>query len=99
MLIAPKPKMNVSSDSHVKIDVDFARVRTWPEFPERSARRPVIGRIAIGPTMKTAVPTWRMLMMVSMTPSLRLTEGFYEVARAAWISPGSPPPAAGVEGH
>ena len=68
--IAPKPSRNTISESQLNTIVDFASTATWPPLPARTARIAVMGRIAIGPTMKTAVVTCRIEIRVSMPPSL-----------------------------
>jgi hypothetical protein len=50
----------------VKTNTDFANVVIWAAFPERIALNPVMGRMAIGPTMKTAATTCKTLKSVSM---------------------------------
>ncbi len=62
----PNPSTNTMSDSQLKIIVDFASTDTCAPFPARTARIAVIGRIAIGPMMKTAVTTCRTLSRISM---------------------------------
>ncbi|GGR36680.1 hypothetical protein GCM10010196_33260 [Agromyces mediolanus] len=69
MPMTPKPSTKTMSESQLKIVVDFASTRTCAALPARTARIAVMGMIAIGPTMKTAVTTCRTVKMVSMAPA------------------------------
>jgi len=69
MPMRPNPNSTTSSESSESRLVDFASVSTWRGSPARTARIAVIGRMAIGPTMKTADTTCSTAKSVSMPPA------------------------------